>query len=308
MVYTGYAHDYSPTLPIISWLQENPGCSLVYTPISLPPYFKYLWNINDSSRPKKSVSIVICTLDRPESLNETLKSLTHQTFKDFEVILITERGDLSVCRDKGLRAAIGDIVTFIDDDVYCPSTWLQGVVKGFREGVLGVTGPTIITSEYQKNRDSIRYKRLSRIQGWLFGVSTNPGKLSVVGTPSMASNDGTCLYEGEVDYLECCNMSVKRKEALDVNGFDRNYIRTSEWAELDLSLKLSQKGKLIFSQDSRLYHRPSKAGVYKTRIQTRHRWENFKLFQKRWVRFSLRRNIYWGFVWIYFKLKERKIV
>lgn len=251
-----------------------------------------------------SVSIVICTLDRPESLNDTLESLTAQTFKDFEVILITQKGDLSKLRDDGLKVAGGDIVTFIDDDVYCPPAWLQGVVESFREGVVGVTGPTYISREYQPNRDSLKYKKLRKLQEWLFKVPSDPATLSACGAPSMASNFAECSYEGDVRYLECCNMSVKKKEAIDAGGFDHNYSRTGEWCEVDLALRLGKRGGLRFSRQCALYHRPSQAGVYRHRLSTAHRWENFKRFQNTWIKKSLRRHLYWAFVWTYFKVKS----
>ena len=215
MVHNLFSDTYSTSTIISERVVKDQGCSLVFTPSSLWNDAWHLLDFSDSSRPKKIVSIVICTYGRPESLNETLQSLSQQTYRDFEVILLTERGDLSVLRDRGLRASVGDIVSFIDDDVYCPPTWLEGVIKNFGEGVVGVTGPTTIPADYQKNRDSIRYKGLSRILCWMFKVPPNPGSLSVCGAPSMASNFERCNYEGEVEYRECCNMSVKRKEAID---------------------------------------------------------------------------------------------
>ena len=253
---------------------------------------------------KASLSIVICTYGRPESLNDTLESLTHQTFRNFEVILITEKGHLAELRQRGLETSGGSIVSFIDDDVYCPPTWAQGVMQSFREGVVGVTGPTTITEGFKKNRDCFKYKRLRKAQEWLFKVPTTPGQLSPCGAPSMASNDEGCSYEGSVMYLECCNMSVKRKEALDVGGFDLSYTGTSEWCEVDLALKIARTGSLLFVKTASLFHRPSIQGIYKARIKTKHRWENFKFFQRRWIKRSLRRDLYWAFIWTYFRMKE----
>ena len=239
-----------------------------------------------------TVSIVICTYGRPESLNETVTSLSHQTFKDFEIIFIMEKGDLSALRDKGLKASIGSITIFLDDDVYCPPTWLQGIVNTFeKEGVVGVTGPTTIPREFEKNRDSIRYKRLRRIQEWLFAVPTQPGKLSVCGTPSMGSNFEGCSYEGEVDYLECCNMAVRTKEAIDEGGFDYSFKKTSEWCEVDLAMRLAKRGRLFFTPLASINHKPSKHGVYKCRLQTKHRWDNFIYFQRKWEGHCIKRGL-----------------
>jgi len=304
MVYFGKPYDSTTFNTIISWVQKSGGCGVVSSSDSLLDYGFGLWSIDNPYRPKATVSIVICTLDREDSLNETLQSLSQQTFKDFEVVLITEKGNLSELRQKGLESATGRIVTFIDDDVYCPPTWLQGITQSFREGILGVTGPTIITKEYQQNRDCLRFKKLRKLQEWLFKVPTKPGHLSPCGAPSMASNFRECNYEGEVEYLECCNMSVSRKEALDVGGFDPIYIQTSEWCEPDLSLRLGRKGRLYYTPLAKLYHRPSRAGVYKARNKTEHRWRNFICFQRRWIRNGIRTSIYRCFIYTYFRLKD----
>ena len=298
-----YPDNITTSLIVNSWIPENQGLGVVLTPNNLPNDSWNLYSLTYSDRTPPTVSIVICTLDRPESLNETLLSLTKQTFQDFEIILITEKGDLSKCRDKGLRCAVGSIVSFIDDDVHLPTTWLEGVTKSFGEGVVGVTGPTVIRDAFRLGRDIFKYKRTRKLQDLFFGVSSYPGNLSRVGTPSMESNEESCDFSGEVDYLECCNMSVKKKEALEAGGFSHDYIKTSEWCELDLSLRLRKYGSLVFRQEARLYHNPSQSGVYKARLDTKHRWENFALFQRRWVKPSFKRCLYWAFVWTYFKLK-----
>lgn len=309
MLYFLNSNTGRTTLPFNTGLLESAGCGMVLTSPSMSSDSFYIRMSHFTPHFKKiRVSIVICTLDRPESLNETLTSLTFQTFKEFEVILVTERGDLSVCRQKGLYYALGDIVCFIDDDVYCPPTWLQSITQSFREGVVGVSGPTTITKTYEANRDCFKYKRLRKIQEWVFNVPSLPGRLSPCGAPSMASNNEDCYYEGEVEYLECCNMSVRRKEAIDAGGFKALYYRTSEWCEVDLALRLNQKGLLYFTPSARLYHRPSKAGVYRARLNTRHRWDNFVSFQKLWIRPSLRRHLYWAFVWTYLKMKDLRMI
>ena len=309
LVCNSLTNSSTNTLPIVTWLQQNQGRGVVLTSDCLSRNDFHLWNLDAQSRPKKDISIVICTYGRSQSLNDTLISLSHQTFKSFEVILITEKGHLARLRDKGLRHALSPIVSFIDDDVCCPTTWLESIYKVFKEkGVVGVTGPTTIIQEFQENRDCLKYKKLRKLQEWIFAVSSKPGLLSVCGAPSMGSNFGGCSYQGEVDYLECCNMSVKKKEALDVGGFDHEYVQTGEWSEPDLSLKLKTRGKLYFRTSCGLYHRPSKQGVYASRLSTEHRWENFKRFQRTWIKPSLRRHLYWGFVWGYLRMKSWRMI
>lgn len=297
---------------LLSRLDKDKGCSLVYSPSSMLFNFGDIYDIDDTSRRKKNVSIVICTYGRPESLNATLTSLSFQTYREFEILFITEKGNLAELRHKGLIYAKGDIVSFIDDDVYCEPTWLRSVIEAFGKDskVVGVTGPTTITDEYINNRDIFKYKVFKRIYDFLFlgKLKDFPSRLSPCGTPSTASNDHDVSYTGPCDFLEACNMSVKRKEALSVGGFDKIYDRTSEWCEVDLGLKLRQRGNLVFSKDAKLCHRPSKSGVYKHRLDTRHRWENFMRFQRRWIQGGFTTLAYRGFIWTYLKMKNYQMI
>ena len=84
-------------------------------------------------------SVVICTYNRADSLEKTLRGLLFQDHDDFEVIVVngpstdhTERmlsgwvdkvrrvkcpvPNLSVSRNLGASASVGDVVAFIDDD------------------------------------------------------------------------------------------------------------------------------------------------------------------------------------------------
>lgn len=309
LVHYSKRNGHPPTNDINSRIPESPRFGMVSSSDHMLDDFTNIFRPYDTRYISPIISIVICTYGRPESLNDTLTSLSHQTFRNYEIILLSEKGSLCQIRQRGLSLSKGDYVSFIDDDVYCPPTWLQAVIQTFKEkGCLGVTGPTTITKEYQSNRDCLRWKKLRKLQEWIFKVSPNPGTLSICGTPSMASNFQGCEYEGKVQYLECCNMSVKRKEAIDVGGFDTSYLKTSEWSEPDLSLRIGKLGDLYFIPEARLYHRPSQQGIYKNRLSTSHRWHNFVKFQRKWIKPSLSRQLYWGFVWIYLKMKDWQMI
>lgn len=296
-------------------IPENQGQSLVLTPHRV---LNDTWNIftpNSTFRYKDDnpeVTIVICTFGRQESLVATLSSLWKQTNKDFEIILITEKGNLTELRQQGLVYSKRNIVSFIDDDVYCEPSWLESFIKVFKrhKEIVGVTGPTTITDEYRQNRDLFKYKLFKGLYDFLFlGELKNiPSRLSSCGAPSTASNDHEISYSGPCDFLEACNMSVRRKEALDVGGFDSVYSRTSEWCEVDLALKLKQHGTLYFCREASLFHRPSKQGIYSARLSTKHRWANFILFQKRWIKTGVRTSIYRGFIYCYLRMKNLRMI
>ena len=110
------------------------------------------------------VSVVIACPAWSWMLDECLKGLSEQTYRDFEVIVLPDaapetpwrRQDfpLSVIstgkvrpaekRNAGIAAAKGDVVAFIDDDAYPDARWLENAVKYFSDPAIGgVGGPGV---------------------------------------------------------------------------------------------------------------------------------------------------------------------
>lgn len=117
-----------------------------------------------------SLSVIIPTHDRPDSLRRTVESLLAQTTRPCEIVIINDGpsdvpGDLlemikdagitvqyyrpetassAGSRNRGLERASGDIVTMVDDDMYVPSDSLQRLVEYFQgdkeEQIAGIGG------------------------------------------------------------------------------------------------------------------------------------------------------------------------
>lgn len=104
------------------------------------------------------ISVVIPTRNRPHLLGNALECLTHQTFKQFEVIIVNDGGcnieDLlayygnklaivyvrnpaslgpSGARNRALQLARGDIISYLDDDDVYLSSHLQVVRDAFAD-------------------------------------------------------------------------------------------------------------------------------------------------------------------------------
>ena len=121
------------------------------------------------------VSVVIACPGASWMLQECLKGLAEQTYRNFEVIVLPDGklGDsvsspatpgfqlqasdfrLSVLptgkvrpaekRNLGIKAAKGEIVAFIDDDAYPDAHWLEYAIKYFGDATIGAVGGPGVT-------------------------------------------------------------------------------------------------------------------------------------------------------------------
>jgi len=177
--------------------------------------------------------------------------------------------------------ANGKYLCFIDDDVICEPQWLDAISEGFRKGYAGVSGPAVIPPEYRKQRDIFKYEWIAR----LFASSKEVGKLTKAGTWTRGASRADCSYEGEVDYLEACNMAFRADAFWEVGGFDEKFEGVGDWSEPDLCCRLRSFGyKLFFKNAARLEHHPSQTGAYTKRLKKCSRLENYELFSRRWVK------------------------
>jgi len=139
-----------------------------------------------------SVSVVIPTYKRDELLYRCLKSLFAQEFNPlaYEIIVVddaqsqrtrqlvemestkrcfpilryipvTRLHGPAAARNRGWRAALGNIIAFTDDDCIPTPTWLQAGLAAFTDGVAGVSGKIIVPippvpTDYQYNTSRLR--------------------------------------------------------------------------------------------------------------------------------------------------------
>ncbi len=135
--------------------------------------------IDNHSDSEPLVSVIVPTYNRPFGLEMALESLAHQTFKNFEVIVVNDAGqdvqevldrfkeqltirylvhstnkDLAAARNSGLKAARGKYIAYLDDDDIFFPNHLQETVH-----VLETTDFAVVYS------DAFRFHQVEK-DGW----------------------------------------------------------------------------------------------------------------------------------------------
>ena len=256
-------------------------------------------------------SVIIPTLGRSSSLRDCLESLWAQSFQDFDIIKVTEEGELAALRNKGAERARGKYLVFIDDDVICEPKWMESIVRTFQERDLGgVSGPSYISREYRRNRDLFRFPGIKYFYDLLFldGKQSLPGHITESGAWTTGACNKSCSYEGPVHFLEACNMAFRSDAFKLVGGFDESYKGVGDWSEPDLAFRIRQAGyDLWFSRDAALEHRPSRSGAFKKRLSdSRNRMANYELFASRWVKQHWKHDLYKRFLKAYYAYSTSK--
>jgi len=277
---------------------------------------------------KLTFSVVVPTFNRCDDLLRCLDYLSKQTYPDFEVIVVNggdysnvkhvadqlrnlrvkivnqERKGLTEARNLGWLHSQTNVVCFIDDDLVVSKDWLENVRDTFLsdDKIGGVSGPTIIPDDRQKNRDLALFLEdfksshniFLKVLGKLYlGIILenkvkDVGRILKSGAFTPGSNYKECINLPkpiDVDYLEACHMCFRRKLLQELKGFDYIYEGTGEWQEPDLSFKVRSKGyRLVFNPKAVTYHYISQAGVFKDRTNSYERSKNFIFFYMRWIK------------------------
>ena len=120
-------------------------------------------------------SLILCSLDRFESVKACLDSLFHQTFDDFEIILVDQSDDsypfdettlsrigyyqieqkgLSHARNFGISKARGDYICLIDDDAIYDENYLLFLADKIKKRRCSVVGGRMVDPESGRSKFS----------------------------------------------------------------------------------------------------------------------------------------------------------
>lgn len=197
------------------------------------------------------VSIIIPVRTITPYLRETIDFLKGQIFKNFEVIIITDKKEKlkgarvfdsgeptpAYKRNLGAKKSRGKILAFLDDDSYPEKEWLENALKIFKESpqIAAVCGPALTPPS-----DNI----FQRASGWVWA--------------SWFGSGGAGVYRNrisprrEVEDFPSVNLLIRKTDFNLVGGFDVNH-----WPGEDtkLCLDLIKQGKrIVYDPGVLVYH------------------------------------------------------
>ena len=204
---------------------------------------------------KPFVSVVIPVEVVGADLRQAVKHLLTQTYQNFEIIIAVTKdngerfpkteivvapeleGRPAERRDLGAKTAKGEIIAFIDDDVYPENDWLEKAVDGFKEETVAAVGGPMVTPL----DDSL----LEKASGWVWA------------SPLGSGGAGTyrCRPQSKrtVDDYPTANLLVRKSDFLAVGGFQTQYWPGEDTKLcLDLTKKLGKK--IIYDPEVLVYH------------------------------------------------------
>jgi glycosyltransferase involved in cell wall biosynthesis len=213
-------------------------------------------------------SLIVNTIDRAGPLRALLYGLEQQSYPHFEVIVVvgpthdntlemlTEFGErvrilrcptanLSQSRNIGLQAARGDIVAYIDDDAVPAYHWLAQLNRLFDNPQLAGTGGKV----YRVTPDqSVIQHRIGLASGLAEQNDVRASWLDGIVPEGMGYH-----WFGR---MMGTNMAYRRRDLLEVGGFDEFY----QWVydDTDIALRLTNAGKLVHPvKEAVVYHAPA---------------------------------------------------
>jgi glycosyltransferase involved in cell wall biosynthesis len=201
-------------------------------------------------------SVIVPIYNRPDEMAELLESLTHQTFKDFEVIIVEDNSpnksdvvaesfkdrldvhyyfipgtDRSYRRNYGMQQANGDYFILYDSDCVIPSGYFEAVEAGLKSDPADCFGgPDNADESFSDMQKAVNY--------------------------SMTSFFTTGGIRGGAKQMEkfnprSFNMGISRKAFEETKGF-----RSMIGEDIDFSLRVREHGmETKLYRDAFVYHK-----------------------------------------------------
>jgi glycosyltransferase involved in cell wall biosynthesis len=217
------------------------------------------------------LSVIICTIRRPEVILGVLDCLAAQTYRNLEVLVVgastapdfrgfeerlsgvpnlrflTAPKGLAPARNVGMRNAVGDLICFLDDDVSFAPDFFAQVIECFgRPELNNMGGLTAYDEHHYPSKVNARW-RLRAALG--ITPSLRPGDSNSLGRSVPLSFFEPFSGFKEVKWLPgFCQ--IFRRAAINENLYDEEVIVEDR----DFSMTLGQNWKLLICGDLKIAH------------------------------------------------------
>lgn len=202
------------------------------------------------------ISVILPIKNEEDKICQCLDAIFSQTILPFEVIVIdghstdnTEKNakkypitffyedyhTRSGACQIGIMNSKGDFIAFTDADCIPQKDWLENLLKGFDEGIVGVGGG------------------IKNVGEGLWEISINLAMSTFIGSAN--SVQGRFFKSKRfVKSISGCNSMYHRKDLLDVGGFN---VLSPGAEDAELNRKLLAKGKLLYNPEALVIHHHS---------------------------------------------------
>lgn len=174
-----------------------------------------------------SATVVVCTRDRPDDLARCLPHLARMAKNGTQVLIVDNcpsdgrtrqlvveysgicyihepRPGLNVARNRGLRAAQGEVVAFLDDDAIPDAGWLDSLLANFADPMVAVVTGITLPLELETPAQQWFEKTNSFGRGYVRRVFET-GTTSVLGSGQTGAG---------------VNMAIRREAVSEIGFFD----------------------------------------------------------------------------------------
>lgn len=227
-----------------------------------------------------TITVVICTRDRPASLLETLRSLRTQTHRPDELLILDDsclsppdralialaarevtpdwriistggRG-LTASRNLAANSAKGDILLFLDDDVTCEANVVGEIVRLMSDPLVAGVTATIIEPAFRTQSGRI-FQAAYRIAGWW---DIAPRGTPACAKPMVLSNPRIVR---RAKWLSGAAMALRRSVVL-AHPFDETLTEYALGEDREMGYRLIPHYWLLESRVARVVHRRDGGG------------------------------------------------
>jgi GT2 family glycosyltransferase len=226
--------------------------------------------------PWPRISVVVCSYNGARTIQDCFEGLVRLEYPNFEVIVVddgstdatsaitlqygfrlvsTENRGLSSARNTGLKAAMGEIVAYIDDDASPDPHWLTYLAATFLNTAhVGVGGPNLAPPGDGPIADCV--------------ANAPGGPLHVL------------LSDHEAEHIPGCNMAFRKVALEAIGGFDTQFRTAGD--DVDVCWRLQQLGWTIGFHPAAMvwHHRRNSVQTYWRQQQGYGRAE--ALLERKW--------------------------